>query len=628
MLWIALHLPRLSLEAFESTLVGTQGPVALLEDGRIGSTNAVAAALGVRAGQSRATALALAPGLLLGQADAQRNRLALLALADAALAFSPTVTVAPWAALGDGRSDATGGPGSARPPRSLPGQASTRAGLHLPGADDGEATAPTVLLEVQATLAYWGGRGEAPDLQRQRLLQRLFAALAPLKHALQVASAPTPAGAAVLALQARPWTPASPEADPALPGQPARRRTRGANRGQNRSPHPDAHPGAADGDAQQASLHAEGLSALARALDRAPVWRIGPGRAHWEALQGMGLRTLADLRALPRSGLARRFGEALLDGLDRAYGDRPDPRPLARLAERFDSAVELAQRAESVEPLLRGAEVLLNRLAAWLRAHQARTRRLTLVLLHERGRWAAELDQTGGPDTPSSTFTLALAEPSDDPVHLLGLLRERLSRVPLPAPTLDLRLLCEDRLQRPPPNGELFPSAGSQREGLNRLIERLQARLGPDGVQRPVHRDDHRPEVANALQPLALGRTGQPAGALATPPASLGAWDSHGQGLPPGRVPRPVWLLHPPEPLSDGPLGPRLGREPLQLLSGPERLETGWWDDGLAERDYFIAQTPEGVLVWIYRHRRPPEPPPADGPAHEAHAWFLQGRFG
>ena len=36
-----------------------------------------------------------------------------------------------------------------------------------------------------------------------------------------------------------------------------------------------------------------------------------------------------------------------------------------------------------------------------------------------------------------------------------------------------------------------------------------------------------------------------------------------------------------PRPLLDG--------RPLQLLSGPERIEAGWWDAGLAERDYFIA---------------------------------------
>ena len=565
MLWIALHLPQLSLEAFEATLTGCTGPVALLDGSAVSCTNAAAEALGVRTGQSRATALALAPDLLTTQADADRNRQALAAVVHAALAFSPTVSVSPWQALAAG--------GAARPLAGVDAEAA--GGPSPPGRNEGDVAAPTVLLEVQATLAYWGGRGEAPERQRLNLLGRLLATLSPLGHRLQVATAPTAAGAAVLAPLARPWV--APEVPTALNA---------------------SHP-----------------QALAQALDAAPVERIGPGRAHWEALQGMGLRRLGDLRALPRSGLARRFGEVLLDALDRAYGDRPDPRPLARLAEHFESAVELAQRAESIEALLQGAAVLLHRLSAWLRAHQARTRRVRLVMLHERGRWAAELDQPGVAGAPRTTLNLALTEPSDDAVHLLALLRERLGRLPLPAPTLDLQVHCDDRVQRPPPSGELFPSASHQAEGFNRLIERLQARLGPDGVQRPVLRNDHRPEKANALEPLGAACRQRP---VPVPPRPAGA------------VVRPVWLLHPPQPLREGPHGLRLGGLSLQLLSGPERMETGWWDNGLVERDYFIAQTEDGYLMWVYRHRRPATAlsestvPKGEGESD----WFLHGRFG
>ena len=84
---------------------------------------------------------------------------------------------------------------------------------------------------------------------------------------------------------------------------------------------------------------------------------------------------------------------------------------------------------------------------------------------------------------------------------------------------------------------------------------------------------------------------------------------------------RPVWLLPRPEPLPERQSRPWLDGQPLQLLSGPERIEAGWWDAGLAERDYFIAQAGDGALVWIYRARLPLlAAVPAPG-------WFLQGRF-
>ena len=65
---------------------------------------------------------------------------------------------------------------------------------------------------------------------------------------------------------------------------------------------------------------------------------------------------------------------------------------------------------------------------------------------------------------------------------------------------------------------------------------------------------------------------------------------------------------------------PVLDGQPLQLLCGPERVESGWWD-ALAARDYFIAQTSDGALVWIYRARLPLSVADAE------QGWFLHGRF-
>jgi protein ImuB len=83
--------------------------------------------------------------------------------------------------------------------------------------------------------------------------------------------------------------------------------------------------------------------------------------------------------------------------------------------------------------------------------------------------------------------------------------------------------------------------------------------------------------------------------------------------------PRPAWLLPEPRPLdvrADRPIYEAL---PLRLIAGPERIESGWWDDATATRDYFIAENAAGHLVWIYRERliQPDRP-----------AWFLQGLFG
>jgi protein ImuB len=536
-LWVALHLPSLSLESFAATLASRESPaaeppIALLEAHHVVSANAAAQAEGVKPGLKRATALALAPRIVLGQADATRDAEALWPVAHAALAFTPSVSLQP---------------------ASQPG-----------------AAPDTVLLEVRTSLRYFGGI--------ERLLQGIDTALAPLGHAICVATAATAQGAALLARVEPP-------------------------------------PRCLD------------LIATRRALEDAPVWLLGPGREHWEALQGMGLRTLGDLLGLPRAGLARRFSEAMLVEIDAAFGDRPDPREAIVLAPAFESRLELFARADTTDQVLHGAAVLLERLIAWLSAQHAFVRRFKLLMQHE-SRWSSS-SRTGECTAQATALEIALAEPSRDSGHLLVLLRERLAHVQLPAPTLELCLQAEDISKRAPPNAELFATSGSEHEGLTRLIERLQARLGAAQVQRLVAMEDHRPERASASRPAdAAGfGTSDDAGRKSSAARRVrqGAAIKTGDGAAVeigAMAPRPVWLQSP-EPLAEQGGRPFFEGRALQLLSGPERIEAGWWDSGLAGRDYFIAEAADGALVWIYRERLPREDSAASGSG-----WFLHGRFG
>ena len=528
MLWLAVHLPLLPLEAFSATLPPAEAarPLALLADHRVSQVNPAAAERGLRPGIQRATALALAADLLLADSHPGREAAALQAVAHAALAFTPAVTL---------------------------------------------QDAQTVLLDVQGSLRLFGG---LPALHQQ-----LQAALAPLGHRVQMAAAPTALGAALLAH----WF-------------------------------PRAAPGRSD---LVLGAHATQLPALQALLVKAPVHLLSPGREHADALQGMGLHTLADLRALPRSGLARRFGEALLDDLDRALGLRPDPRRWLELPATFDSRLELFARADTTDQVLHGASVLLARLVAWAQARHARVAAFTLRMLHERARHTA---------TPATELRIELAEPALDAAHLQGLLRERLARLELIAPTLDLQLHCSHLVAGHLPNAELFPTRASEAEGMTRLLERLRARLGDEQVLHLVPVADYRPEHASRAVPV-LGPAA--AAAPATPftstsikyaPALAAALAAAAASTLP--LHRPAWLLPEPLALAERDAWPLLQGRPLQLLSGPERIETGWWDGDSVARDYFIAAEEDGSLVWVYRGRLPS----ALNVAGEPH-WFLQGRF-
>ncbi|HET8708286.1 MAG TPA: hypothetical protein VFM46_18410, partial [Pseudomonadales bacterium] len=62
------------------------------------------------------------------------------------------------------------------------------------------------------------------------------------------------------------------------------------------------------------------------------------------------------------------------------------------------------------------------------------------------------------------------------------------------------------------------------------------------------------------------------------------------------------WLLAQPQPLLERD-GKPVYFGVLQLLNGPERIETGWWDNQPINRDYFIARQAKGPLYWVFFER-------------------------
>jgi protein ImuB len=171
----------------------------------------------------------------------------------------------------------------------------------------------------------------------------------------------------------------------------------------------------------------------------------------------------------------------------------------------------------------------------------------------------------------------------------------------------------------------LFPDPIQAPADYRRLLDLLSARLGAEQVLQPAPLADHRPEIANNWAPLdaatvvatsiesstSRNRTNKTA-VPATTTQAIRATE-HSTSAPFGE--RPFWLLAEPLALTvqnDRPIY----YGPLQLLRGPERIESGWWDDLRIARDYFVAQDQQAVRYWIYRERD-----------IEQARWFLHGLF-
>lgn len=314
---------------------------------------------------------------------------------------------------------------------------------------------------------------------------------------------------------------------------------------------------------------------LAQALAPLPLDVLDCEARTMVLLRRLGLRTLGELWRLPRKELARRCDSRLYVQLDQALGRSPEARRFLETPPRFYARQELALETTRAEPLLRIAERLLLRMSEQLVERAAGVSSFELLLQHH------------GVHTPT-TLRIGLLAPACDATHLLALLREKLARTTLQYPVEAVCLRSTDIHALTMQSASLFDDENSLTQAWPQLVEQLRARFGAQRVHGIAIAADHRPEYASVIHDI---------GKACAATARFGA--------------RPFWLLRVPQALHETDGVPQF-EGPLKLLVGPERIQSGWWDDSQS-RDYFIAQTQSQALLWIYRL--------------PARAWYLHGKF-
>jgi protein ImuB len=411
-----------------------------------------------------------------------------------------------------------------------------------------------VLLEVAASLKLFGGLA--------RLLGQLRTGLAELGFRASFGVAPTPLGAWLLA--------------------------RGGH--------------------EQAGVRAclEGADLPAR-LAELPLALFDWPRERLDALAVLGIHRIREALALPRDGFRRRFGAAAQSDLDRALGRAADPRPCFALPDRFSSRIDLPFDVVDTSLLDIPVTRMLAEMEGFLRARGAGALQLVLELEHGR--------------SVPTRITLGSPAPERARARWQRLVRERLDRLELKA-TISAVAIHVDTLHGFGEHSTTFlPDATRRAQSWHELTERLSSRLEPGALFSIALRDDHRPEQAwrRADGRSVRARAAPASGAGASASTAVGSDSTAARvrdAVPALRTrrDRPVFLLERPRTLVCAESRPQY-QGPLELVSGPERIEAGWWDGRAVARDYYVARNRAGEACWIYREPVDPS------------RWYLHGLF-
>ncbi|MHA2937670.1 Y-family DNA polymerase [Vibrio sp. RC27] len=319
------------------------------------------------------------------------------------------------------------------------------------------------------------------------------------------------------------------------------------------------------------NLLSENRSKFMEKLNHFPITATELDHKQVDALRRVGVTKLSELFALPMADLARRFDINLVNYVGRLLGQFKHPLNFHYPPEKFSTDLELLYDIDNCQWLLKPLAILLKRLEQFLLLRNQVVYELELCLIQR-----ANHQQT--PPQKQVTFTSATGEYRAD--RWLTLAQLSLESLTLTQAVHHLQLNVIRSGEQPAHADDLFSGTQGALQPLE-LISLLQAKLGKQAVSKVIMSNDPRPEKSSyfldATQTITTSERS----------AQL----------------RPSLLHSTPERLT----------KKVELIHGPERIVTGWWDGQPITRDYYIAYSNTGCWLWVFR----------DVQKH----WYLHGQF-
>ena len=336
-----------------------------------------------------------------------------------------------------------------------------------------------------------------------------------------------------------------------------------------------------------------------------------------DALERVGLKSIADVQSRPRAPLTARFGPDLLARLGQALGELQEP-----ISPRLPLPVYSAER-RFAEPISREEDIravslsLISKLCESLQKQGEGALHMRLTLFRADGA-VKVLDAAFGRATREQRL-------------LQEVLMRRLEAVADefdPGFGFDCLIVSIGKAGRCDQSANSFLNEQTAPD-LTPFIDAMSARLGKSHVQRLMIHDTHVPEAAQAWV-AAQGMAQNLAQNLVQNTGLDLNWNTYmpDEGEPPTR---PIRLFANPEPvetLASVPDGPPIRFRWRRVLhevaraDGPERIACPWWRDEQGQaltRDYYRVEDKQGRRFWLFRHGLYQD--------HQAPRWYMHGLF-
>jgi len=278
-----------------------------------------------------------------------------------------------------------------------------------------------------------------------------------------------------------------------------------------------------------------------------------------EKLQGIGIKSIADLFEQPLSAFASRVSKFSLQIMSELRGESASKLRFYQPAQRYEHYLELLYDIELTASLLPVIRKCLDALESYLLVRNGLALSIHITLFQR--------------EHEAITQVINSAMPIYKSAQWLDIVELRFENLALSSGVYGITIQCEKIEQAEGSESDFFNEKSTHVAAMT-LLSRLKAKLGEQQIKRMHYHDDYRPEYCTQLP-----------NELTTKHAKQSSIKK------PQFLDRPGFLLRAPIPLNSK----------VSIIDGPERIASGWWDNHEVQRDYFLAESDEGQQLWIFR---------------------------